>query len=44
MSVKGQNTYFFDVPVYVAGSAAVGGPMEGQGPLGSCFDKISPTL
>lgn len=44
MSVKGQNTYFFDVPVYVAGSAAVGGPMEGQGPLGPCFDKISPAL
>ncbi|MCR5123474.1 MAG: stage V sporulation protein AD [Ruminococcus sp.] len=36
-----RQTYIFDSPPSVLGSAAVGGKLEGAGPLGGCFDKIS---
>lgn len=36
-----RQTYIFDRPPSVLGSSAVGGKMEGEGPLGECFDKLS---
>ena len=36
-----RQTYIFDKPPSVLGSSAVGGKLEGEGPLGRCFDKLS---
>lgn len=44
MSCLGRNTYLFDQKVYILSGAAVVGPMEGEGPLGSCFDKVWPKI
>lgn len=40
MSCIGRNTYLFDQKVHILSGAAVVGPMEGEGPLGECFDKV----
>lgn len=44
MSCLGRNTYLFDQKVYILSGAAVVGPMEGEGPLGPCFDKVWPKI
>ena len=36
-----RQTYIFDKPPSVTGSSAVGGKLEGEGPLGRCFDKLN---
>lgn len=44
MSCLGRNTYLFDQKVHIISGAAVVGPMEGEGPLGQCFDKVYPKI
>lgn len=41
---KGRQTWIFGDHIGIISSAAVGGPREGQGPLGSDFDKVYPDL
>lgn len=36
----GKQTVCFEKPPYIAGSAAIGGRKEGEGPLASCFDLL----
>lgn len=40
----GYQTVQFSTPPVIIGTAAVGGPMEGQGPLGHEFDQLYPDL
>ena len=35
------NTIFFPTAPAIISSAAVGGKMEGEGPMSACFDKIN---
>ena len=41
--LKGRQSIAFDRMPYIVSAAAVGGKKEGEGPLGSCFDKIDNT-
>lgn len=43
-SKRGRQTVVYPTKPVIAGSAAVAGPKEGQGPVGPYFDKIYPDL
>ncbi len=46
MSIRqqGRRTWIFDEPPGIVGTAAVGGPREGRGPLAADFDQVLPDL
>ena len=39
---KGASTVLFESPVYFESAAAIGGPKEGEGPMGSFLDMVCP--
>ena len=40
--IQGKQSISFEKPPYIVNYASIVGQKEGEGPLGTCFDKIEP--